>query len=161
MKATFTILALLAMVSLPALAQQVAGPDPLLDRMTGHWVLQGMIAGRETTHDVEVEWVLGHEYLRLHEISREKAGPRMKRSCLLSGMKPRASIGASGSTPRAAAGSPGRRSLTGSAMAIRFRFCSRARTAIFTPLLRTTRATTPGGGLWTTRMAESCCHLPA
>jgi hypothetical protein len=72
MKATFTILALLAMVSLPALAQQVAGPDPLLDRMTGHWVLQGMIAGRETTHDVEVEWVLGHEYLRLHEISREK-----------------------------------------------------------------------------------------
>jgi hypothetical protein len=72
MKATSTILALMAMVSLSASAQRMAGPDPLLDRMTGHWVLQGTIAGHETTHDVEPEWVLGHEYLRLHEVSRDK-----------------------------------------------------------------------------------------
>ena len=40
--------------------------------MTGSWILQGTIAGRETTHDVETDWVLGHEYLRLHETSHEK-----------------------------------------------------------------------------------------
>jgi hypothetical protein len=72
MKATLTILALVAAIAFSAFAQQTAGPDALLDHMTGHWVLQGMIAGRETTHDVDVEWVLGHEYLQLHETAREK-----------------------------------------------------------------------------------------
>jgi hypothetical protein len=72
MKATFTILVFIAILSLPALAQQAPPPDPLLDHMTGHWLLQGKIAGHETTHDVDVEWLLGHEYLQLHEISREK-----------------------------------------------------------------------------------------
>lgn len=44
----------------------------LLDRLAGHWVLQGTIAGKQTTHDVQVDWVLKREYLRLHEVSREK-----------------------------------------------------------------------------------------
>jgi hypothetical protein len=44
----------------------------LLDRLAGQWVLQGTIAGKQTTHDVQVGWVLKREYLRLHEISREK-----------------------------------------------------------------------------------------
>jgi hypothetical protein len=34
--------------------------------------LHGTIAGKPTTHDVHAEWVLGHEYLQLREISREK-----------------------------------------------------------------------------------------
>ena len=46
--------------------------DQLLDRFTGKWVLQGTIAGKETTHDIDSEWVLDHEYLTFHEISREK-----------------------------------------------------------------------------------------
>jgi len=46
--------------------------DPLLDHLIGKWVLQGTIAGRETTHDIAVEWVLGHQYVQLHEVSREK-----------------------------------------------------------------------------------------
>jgi hypothetical protein len=44
----------------------------LLDSMAGDWVLKGMIGGKQTTHDVEARWVLRHEYLRIHEISREK-----------------------------------------------------------------------------------------
>jgi hypothetical protein len=60
------------MVSFSASAQQPARPDPLLDRLTGSWMLQGTIAGRETTHDIESDWVLNHEYVRLHETSREK-----------------------------------------------------------------------------------------
>jgi hypothetical protein len=53
-------------------AQSGGLQDPLLDRLTGHWVLHGMLAGKETTHDVAADWVLGHEYVRLHEVSREK-----------------------------------------------------------------------------------------
>ena len=55
-----------------ALGQQPTFHDQLLDKMTGDWVLQGTIASKATTHDVAVEWVLGHQYVRLHEVSREK-----------------------------------------------------------------------------------------
>lgn len=34
--------------------------------------MQGTIAGKPTTHDVQAEWVLNREYLQVHEISREK-----------------------------------------------------------------------------------------
>jgi hypothetical protein len=53
-------------------AQQLTFQDSLLDHMIGRWILQGTIAGKETTHDIIIEWVLGHQYVRLHEISREK-----------------------------------------------------------------------------------------
>lgn len=72
MKIALSILILAVVASLSALAQQPAPPDPLLDHLTGNWVLHGTIAGRETTHDIEAEWVLGHEYVRMHEVSREK-----------------------------------------------------------------------------------------
>jgi hypothetical protein len=72
MKTTFAIFALLFMTSFSASGQDPAHKDPLLDHLTGSWTLQGTIAGHETTHDIESEWVLSHEYLRLHETSREK-----------------------------------------------------------------------------------------
>jgi len=72
MKTNLAILALLFMTSFSASAQEPTRKDPLLDRLTGSWILQGTIAGHETTHDIESEWVLNHEYLRLHETSREK-----------------------------------------------------------------------------------------
>lgn len=57
-------------------AQQPAAnsysPLQLLDHMPGDWVMQGTIGGKQTTHDMHVEWVLNREYLQLHEISREK-----------------------------------------------------------------------------------------
>jgi hypothetical protein len=46
--------------------------DPLLDHMTGQWVLTGTIAGQQTTHDIAAEWVLQNTYVRLIEVSREK-----------------------------------------------------------------------------------------
>jgi hypothetical protein len=55
-----------------ASAQAQAYKDPLLDRLIGTWVLRGQIAGKDTTHDVVAEWVLSHEYVRLHEVAREK-----------------------------------------------------------------------------------------
>jgi hypothetical protein len=48
-----------------------AEPLQLLDHLAGDWVLTGTIAGKQTTHDVQARWVLRHEYLELHEVSRE------------------------------------------------------------------------------------------
>jgi hypothetical protein len=72
MKTNLAILALLLLASFSSSAQQSMRADPLLDRLTGNWTMQGTIAEHETTHDIEAEWVLGHEYLRLHETSRQK-----------------------------------------------------------------------------------------
>ncbi|MGA3286833.1 MAG: hypothetical protein ABSD46_05370 [Bacteroidota bacterium] len=66
------IFVLVILLSFSASAQQSTFQDSLLDRMVGHWILKGTIAGKETTHDVDVEWVLAHQYIQLHEISREK-----------------------------------------------------------------------------------------
>ncbi len=51
---------------------QPSTPPQLLDRLAGNWVRQGVIGGKPTTHDVEADWVLNREYLRLHEVSRAK-----------------------------------------------------------------------------------------
>jgi hypothetical protein len=45
--------------------------DSFLDHLVGKWVLRGELAHKQTTHDILAEWVLGHQYVRLHEISRE------------------------------------------------------------------------------------------
>jgi len=68
-----TILTILPLIALTPLAraQQPTLDDPLLDAMTGKWVLQGEIRKNQTVQDVEVTWVLNHQYLRIHEISRE------------------------------------------------------------------------------------------
>ena len=64
---------LVALFALPLGAQeQPAFRDSLLDRLAGHWVLTGTITGQATTHDVTAEWVLGHQYLHLREVSRER-----------------------------------------------------------------------------------------
>jgi hypothetical protein len=46
--------------------------EELLDRLAGKWVLSGTIGGEKTTHDVDAEWLLNREYLRLHEVSRAR-----------------------------------------------------------------------------------------
>ena len=70
-----TIVVSVLLLSAPlASAQQPTLEDPLLDRLVGRWVLTGTITGRQTTHDVDAEWVLNHQFVRVHEISRDKAG---------------------------------------------------------------------------------------
>ena len=74
MSRAFAVLTVVCLASLAAVtaAQPPAFQDALLDRMTGTWVLRGTIAGQPTTHDIVCEWVLGHEYVRIREVSREK-----------------------------------------------------------------------------------------
>lgn len=71
MKKKFAVFALV-LVSLATAAQQPTLASPLLDHLTGHWVLRGTIAGKQTTHDVDAEWLIQHQYLRLHEVSHEQ-----------------------------------------------------------------------------------------
>ena len=68
-------IAVLAVVMLcdRAFAGEPTRPEELLDRLAGNWVLNGKLAGRETTHDILADWALNRGYLRIHEISREKA----------------------------------------------------------------------------------------
>jgi hypothetical protein len=66
------LVALGAVTTASASAQPPEGDDPWLSRLVGRWVLEGRIAGKDTTHDVDAEWVLNHLYVRLHEVSREK-----------------------------------------------------------------------------------------
>lgn len=47
-------------------------PDSVLDKLEGEWVMTGTIAGEEVTHDVYVDRILKRQYLRIHELSREK-----------------------------------------------------------------------------------------
>src|SRR5215472_18152882 len=47
-------------------------PTQLLNYLTGRWVMAGTLGGKQTTHDVDAEWVLKREYIRFHEVSREK-----------------------------------------------------------------------------------------
>lgn len=68
------ILALTVLIPVIALAQQTAVKDSLLEHMTGKWVLQGTIEGKESTHDIDAQWVLGHEYIQIKEVSRGKDG---------------------------------------------------------------------------------------
>jgi len=41
--------------------------DDLVDHMVGSWKLTGQVLGHEAHHEVQVEWVLNHQFLRVHE----------------------------------------------------------------------------------------------
>lgn len=66
------LLPLVLLIAPGAFAQQGPLNSLLLDHLAGAWVLQGRIAGQETTHDVVAAWDIQHRYLRIHEVSREK-----------------------------------------------------------------------------------------
>jgi hypothetical protein len=68
----FIIILVMGLTPYSVLAQQTTSQDSLLDRMVGKWTLEGTIAGSGTTHDIDVEWVLGHQYVQLKEVSHEK-----------------------------------------------------------------------------------------
>lgn len=65
-----------ALAGSAASAQDQATTDAvaLMDRMTGRWVIAGTIRNKPTTHDVDVDWVLKRQYIRIHEVSRDKDG---------------------------------------------------------------------------------------
>jgi hypothetical protein len=72
------IAALIAPTARAQGATAAEAAEALLDKMTGHWLLTGTIGQQQTTHDVDVDWILNREYIRIHEVSREwnaRGGP--------------------------------------------------------------------------------------
>jgi len=68
------LIAALALTCAPAaLFGQGLNPDSLFQHLVGRWVLRGTIARQHTVHDVSFDWLLGREYVRMHEVSRERA----------------------------------------------------------------------------------------
>jgi hypothetical protein len=65
--------------------------DPMLDHLAGQWVLSGEFGGKKATHDVDAEWFLGREYMRLHEASRDRTadGRPDYEAVVLLGLNPR------------------------------------------------------------------------
>jgi hypothetical protein len=53
--------------------------DDLVDHMIGAWKLQGRVMGRDAHHDVDVEWVLNHQFVHLHEKTTADAPATEKR----------------------------------------------------------------------------------
>ncbi len=41
--------------------------DDLVDHMAGSWKMGGAVMGHAAHHDVEAEWVLSHQFLRIRE----------------------------------------------------------------------------------------------
>ena len=72
MKVVLPIVLLIALpailASSPSLAQSSGGwQDDLANHMTGTWKLEGKVQGRDAHHEVSAEWVLNHQFLRIHE----------------------------------------------------------------------------------------------
>jgi hypothetical protein len=53
-------------------SQQLSQPDSLLNKMTGKWILNGIIDNQKTTHDIDIQRVLNGQYIQIKEVSREK-----------------------------------------------------------------------------------------
>lgn len=70
--ATRRILLLAGLLLASPLRAQAPQRDSLLSHLIGRWVLRGHMAGQEVVHDVTFQWVLGGEYVEMHEVSRER-----------------------------------------------------------------------------------------
>lgn len=52
--------------------QDAGAPTALMDHLAGRWTMTGTLGGKPTIHDVEAVWMLKHEYIQFHEVSRER-----------------------------------------------------------------------------------------
>lgn len=69
MKFRALLVALLLLLACGSAVAQLPSPwnDSLVDHMAGAWKAEGQILGREAHHEIQAEWVLNHQFLRIHE----------------------------------------------------------------------------------------------
>jgi hypothetical protein len=53
--------------SLAAAQTSLPSQDEFLDHIAGTWKMEGQVMGRAAHHDVQADWVLNHQFLRIHE----------------------------------------------------------------------------------------------
>jgi len=70
------ILAAAGVLLVSPLRAQSPQRDSLLSHLVGRWVLRGHMAGKDVVHDVTFRWVLGGEYVEMHEVSRQRTSAR-------------------------------------------------------------------------------------
>jgi hypothetical protein len=70
--AKYSILSLACLLLASPLHAQSLQRDSLLSHLIGRWVLRGTMRGKDVVHDVTFAWVLGGEYVEMHEVSRER-----------------------------------------------------------------------------------------
>ena len=63
-------IAVLAMPLAAKAARPKAFEDALLDNMVGHWTMTGTLVGKPLDHTVDVQWILGHQFLQIHETDK-------------------------------------------------------------------------------------------
>jgi hypothetical protein len=65
---------LISFLPLSGCAQDSVTPKSasVLDKLEGEWVMTGTIGNEDVTHDVYVDRILKRQYVRIHELSREK-----------------------------------------------------------------------------------------
>jgi hypothetical protein len=66
MKAKLALCAMLLSLSVVAQAP-MEWQDSLVDRLVGSWKLEGNVMGNNAHHDVQADWVLNHQFLRIQE----------------------------------------------------------------------------------------------
>lgn len=52
--------------------QDASSATALMNHLAGRWTMRGTLGGKQTVHDVDAAWVLKHEYIQFHEVSRER-----------------------------------------------------------------------------------------
>jgi hypothetical protein len=60
-------LILLACASCATAQQPTAFHDDLADKLVGEWNLEGSVMGRSAHHRIQAQWVLGHQFIEVHE----------------------------------------------------------------------------------------------
>ena len=76
----FPLVFVLVLTCVPSLAQAPAKwQDNLADHLTGIWNVAGQVLGHEAHHEVNAEWVLNHQFLRIHEKTSPTAPPNENR----------------------------------------------------------------------------------
>ncbi|HEY4323911.1 MAG TPA: hypothetical protein VGN20_07985 [Mucilaginibacter sp.] len=75
--ATLLLVILSIIIAIPTIAQTTENPpggqfrDDLLDHLVGKWDVTSTAHGSPFTGDLQATWVLNHQYLHIHSMSRE------------------------------------------------------------------------------------------
>ena len=70
-RAFYFLLLIVLLISLAPVRSRAQSPaefrDDLVEHMAGRWKVSGQIMGHDAHHQVEAEWALNHQFLRIHE----------------------------------------------------------------------------------------------